>query len=294
MIRSKVFYKELWTVIEKKKNIIFKNESLVSLKDNRDYVSIVTTNKIYKAIKVFNSVLLERHYEIQSKYPVLKQHFVGWFIKTKTNVFDDEVATFMDFNIPQKDNTRFMYVLPLSKTEALFEYTLFSKDHLLHKEYEDAIGTYLKNKGITDYKIIEKERGSIPMTSYVFSKKNSKNILYIGTAGGWTKASTGYTFMNTTKKTKKLVEFLKTNNDLSKFSKRDKYWFYDLLLLDVLASDNGNGAQLFSSLFQKTNIKTIFKFLDEDSNILEDLKIITGVPPFKFVVAVAKRIFLFK
>jgi lycopene beta-cyclase len=182
-------------------------------------------------------------------------------------------------------------VLPTSVNEALFEYTLFSKDLLPKQDYENAIKDYLKQKGIENYQITETEHGAIPMTSFKFWKNNTKNVLHIGTAGGWTKASTGYTFMNTTKKTQALVSFLKGNQDLSRFTRLTKFWFYDLLLLDVLAKHNGDGAKLFSSLFKKTNIKTILKFLDEESNLLEDLRIITAVPPLRFVKALLKRMF---
>jgi len=108
----------------------------------------------------------------------------------------------MDFSVEQQGNTRFMYVLPTSSTEALLEYTLFSKDLLSKDEYENEIETYLHKLGITEYEIVEKEQGTIPMTSYQFWKHNTKNILNIGSAGGWTKASTGYTFKNTTKNRK--------------------------------------------------------------------------------------------
>ena len=63
----------------------------------------------------------------QKRYPVLQQHFMGWFIKRKRHIFDDSVATFMDFNLPQNGNTRFMYVLPIDKKTALFEYTFIFK-----------------------------------------------------------------------------------------------------------------------------------------------------------------------
>ena len=129
------------------------------------------------------------------------------------------------------------------------------------------------------------------MTSFKFEELNSKSILNIGTAGGWTKASTGYTFNNTSNKTKDLVTFLKTENDLNQFSKRTKFWFYDLLFLEVLANNNGIGSTVFASMFKKVNTKTIFKFLDEESTLLEDLKIITSVPPKLFIQALAKRIF---
>jgi lycopene beta-cyclase len=172
---------------------------------------------------------------------------------------------------------------------ALFEYTLFSKDLLEHSEYEDAIKDYLKEKKITEFEILEKENGAIPMTSFKFEELNSNSILNIGTAGGWTKASTGYTFYNTSKKTKDLVSFLKKEDDLSAFSKKTKFWFYDLLLLDVLANNNEKGSTFFASIFKKVNVKTILKFLGEESNIGEDLKIITSVSPKPFILAIVKR-----
>ena len=127
------------------------------------------------------------------------------------------------------------------------------------------------------------------MTSFKFQELNSKSILNIGTVGGWTKASTGYTFYNTSKKTKDLVAFLKNEDDLSLFAKRTKFWFYDLLLLDVLANNNKKGSALFASILKKVNVKTILKFLGEDSNIREDLKVITSVSPKPFVMAIVKR-----
>ena len=289
MIRSQKFYHKLWRSIEQKSNFIFVEDSVKKYSEVENGIKVVTNKSTYFGLKLLNSIPDKTVYEKQQKYPVLKQHFVGWFIKTKTDCFDDSMATFMDFNIPQNGNTRFMYVLPIDKKTALFEYTLFSKDLLENSEYEDAIKDYLKEKKVTDFEILEKENGAIPMTSFKFQELNSKSILNIGTVGGWTKASTGYTFYNTSKKTKDLVAFLKNEDDLSLFAKRTKFWFYDLLLLDVLANNNDKGSALFASIFKKVNVKTILKFLGEDSNIREDLKIITSVSPKPFVMAIVKR-----
>lgn len=290
MIRSETFYKKMWNKINTKSNIEFINTSVLNHKIVDNKVLVTTTLKSFSANKVFNS-LPNTSYLKQNKYPVLQQHFIGWFIKTKVDTFDDTTATFMDFSVPQKGNTRFMYVLPMDKQTALFEYTLFSKDLLEVSEYEDAIKYYLKENGINDYKIIETEKGSIPMTSYDFTELNTSNIFNIGTAGGWTKASTGYTFRSTTKKTKDIVKLLKSGKDISKYKSKSKFWFYDLLFLDVLANHNESGSVLFSSLFKKTNVKTIFRFLDEESNLWEDFKIITSVPSKNFISALFKRLF---
>jgi lycopene beta-cyclase len=291
MIRSAPFYNKLWKRINEKPNISFHQAEVSGVETLENSVIVHTNSKTFETSKAFNSLNFNDDYKTQTKFPVLQQHFIGWFIKTETPQFDDSVATFMDFEIPQNGNTRFMYILPTTKTDALFEYTLFSEKLLEKAEYENAIIDYLKQKGIENYTITETEIGSIPMTAYQFSNQNTQHILNIGTAGGWTKASTGYTFMNTTKKTKALVEFLKTESDVSKFAKTTKFWFYDLLMLDVLHRDNSYGAKMFSSLFKKTKVTTIFKFLDEESTLGEDLKVITSVPPIRFIQALFRRLF---
>ena len=289
MIRSEKFYQKLWRNINLKPNITFVEDSVKTYSEADNKVKVVTNKSTFFGLKLLNSIPDKTVYEKQQKYPVLQQHFMGWFVKTKIDCFDDSVATFMDFNIPQNGNTRFMYVLPINKNIALFEYTLFSKDLLERSEYEVAIKDYLKEKKVTEFEILEKENGVIPMTSFKFQELNSNSILNIGTAGGWTKASTGYTFYNTSKKTQDLVSFLKKEDDLSGFAKRTKYWIYDLVFLDVLANDNENGSSLFASIFKKVNVKTILKFLAEESNFIEDLKIITSVSPKPFVRSIFKR-----
>tara|TARA_B110000967_G_scaffold29812_1_gene28033 strand:+ start:1 stop:720 length:720 start_codon:yes stop_codon:yes gene_type:complete len=238
-----------------------------------------------------NSILFNDAYKKQTEFPVLQQHFVGFFIKTKEEFFDDTAATFMDFTVEQRENTRFMYILPTSKNEALFEYTLFSQNVLAYEVYNTEIEKYLQSKNITDYEIVEKEQGSIPMTCYKFWEQNSENIIHIGTAGGWSKASTGFTFNNTTKKTAKLIEYLKQKQPLSKFHKVSKFWYYDLLLLDILHEKNHLGSSIFSQLFKRTAVQKIFKFLDEETLLYEDLQVMLKMPPKNFIKAVFKRIF---
>lgn len=292
MIRGIDFYTTFLKRIAQYKNITFLQEEVINLEYSSNEVIITTPLQSFKAKTVFNSIYNPKEPLKQIKYPVLQQHFIGWFIQTEEAVFDDATATFMDFSIPQKGNTRFMYVLPTSKKEALIEYTLFS-DKLLEKhEYETAIKSYITNNlGIENYKIIEKEHGSIPMTSYNFADKNRNNLIYIGTAGGWTKASTGYTFNKTSKKVNLLIEHIKQGKPLSSFSKRDKFWFYDLLLLDILYKNNEKGQSIFEALFKNRKPQLIFKFLDEETSLWEDVKFISALSPMPFINALVRRIF---
>lgn len=291
MIMGLDFYKLVFETIAKHPNIHFANQKVLDFQELGMHCVVKTAGESYTCNRIFNSVFNPEIVNAQNKYPFLHQHFIGWFIKSREAVFDPDCATFMDFSVEQKGNTRFMYVLPTSETEALIEYTLFSKDLLPKGEYETEIQNYIQKLGITDYEIIEKEQGNIPMTAYPFWKHNTKNILNIGSAGGWTKASTGYTFRNTIKKSKALVLFLQTDNDFRKFHKKDKFWFYDVLFLDVLNRRNDLGSTVFSSLFKKGNPALIFKFLDEETTLSEDLRVIWKCPKGLFIRALFKRLF---
>lgn len=292
MVRGVDFYSEYLYRIRAHSNITFKNETVVNINDSNSKVVITTNNNTYTAQQIFNSIFNYEMVTHQKKYPVLQQHFVGWFVKTQKPLFDKDQVTYMDFSIEQKGNTRFMYVLPTSEYEALIEYTLFSEDLLTKEEYEAAIKDYLENSlSCVDYEIMETEMGSIPMTCYDFKKENTKNVFNIGTAGGWAKPSTGYTFMSTSKKIPRLLEHLKSGKTLDLLTFKNKFWFYDLLFLDVLHKDNGNGHRIFESLFKNRNPQLIFKFLDEETSFWEDINYIWGCPKKPFIKAFFKRLF---
>lgn len=285
-IRGLDFYNFVFEAISKQENITFLNEKVTDINELETHVFIGTEENRYTCDYLFNSIYTKAFAERQTKCPVLQQHFVGWFVKTETEIFNPEEATFMDFSVQQRGNTRFMYVLPNSKTEALVEYTLFSENLLSKEEYEKEIEIYLKKLGVSQYKIQEKEQGSIPMTCYPFWKRNTKKVLNIGTAGGWTKASTGYTFKNSDKKSSELVNFLQGSNfKMKDFHKKSRFWYYDLLLLDILYRHNELGSPIFSSLFKKGNPVLIFKFLDEETNLIEDLEVILKCPKMPFIKA---------
>ncbi len=285
MILGLDFYNLVFDLIEKQKNITFLKDKVLSFNDDSSQIQVTCENENYSCDKLFNSIHNRIESENQTKYAVLQQHFIGWFIKSEQVVFDPEIATFMDFSLQQNGNTKFMYVLPTSKTEALLEPTLFSHKHLKLEEYELEIKNYAQKLGIKKYEIVDKERGSIPMTSYPFWKNNTKNIINIGTAGGWTKASTGFTFYHTNKKTDELITFLKSEVDFTKFHKKTRFWFYDLIFLDVLDQRNELGSQVFSSLLLKGNPELIFKFLNEETTFLEEIKVMLKCPKIPFIKA---------
>ena len=285
-IESKDFY--AYAKLQLKAQIV--HATVVSTEDQGKKVVVTTNSGIYTASKVFSSILDPKLLEQQKQQQYLKQHFIGWFIKTEVPTFDVNRATFMDFTIPQKGNCRFMYVLPTSETEALFEYTLFSKDLLPDSEYETAIADYLQKVGITKYSIQRKEQGNIPMSSYRFEQHNTENIMFIGSAGGWTKASTGFTFQHSLKRTEQLLRFLKQGKDFTQHKTGSRFWWYDLIFVDVLYRKNHLGAAIFGTMFRKNPTDRIFRFLDNKTSFAEELRIMWSLPKKEFIKSVFSRL----
>jgi len=285
------FYHYAFAKAKKAANVHIIEAYLDHIEEEADQVLVKTSTGTYYASRVLNSIFNPELLKNQSRYDVLQQHFIGWFIKTESPQFDPNRATFMDFSIPQRGNCRFMYVLPTSSTEALFEYTLFSEDLLPEAEYEAAIKDYLIEKGISNYTIERKESGSIPMSCYPFEQHNTSRLLHIGTAGGWTRPSTGYTFQYTLKKSQALLGFLKTGRDFNEFSKRKRSWYFDLILLDVLRRKNHLGSPIFTSLFQRNPVDRLFRFLDGETSLFEEFLIVLTPPPKEFIRTLFRKLY---
>ncbi|MCL9807221.1 lycopene cyclase family protein [Flavobacterium amniphilum] len=290
MLESKSFYDLVLNEISQNDRIQVVHEKMVSFSEKEDFVWIVTEENHYEANYFFNSVLNKSEFIENIRYPLLQQHFAGWFVRSESAVFDDNKAVFMDFSVGQKGNTRFMYVLPVSAREALVEYTLFSPDLIAQGEYEIEIEGYLKSQGIAEFTIVAKEKGNIPMTAYPFWNKNSKRTLYIGTAGGWTKASTGYTFKNSDKLSDRVIGRVKVGKiDFRDFKKAERFTFYDSLFVKVLFGENSIGKNLFTGMFSKVSPEKILRFLDEESSIVEEIEIIWACPKWPFIKALFKK-----
>jgi lycopene beta-cyclase len=199
----------------------------------------------------------------------------------------------MDFRVSQKNGTTFMYVLPISTTEALIEYTLFTTTVLEKETYNTALKKYIKEElKIENYSISHEEFGVIPMSLAKFEKNPDKNIINIGTAGGFTKASSGYTFQFIQKDVSEIVANLKLGNNLNRDTSFENklYNWYDRTLIDVLLSNKLTGKAIFTKIFQKNSPEKILAFLGNESTFLEDLTIMTSLPLKPFLSSGIKQL----
>ena len=292
MIRGADFYKYAFRQIASSENVVFLNEKVGNIytENNRAFAS--TPSGIYEAAYVFNSILFNPGM-LRQKGSLL-QHFKGWMIETPTEKFDCNVATFMDFRVQKDRGDTFVYVLPVTAKKALVEYTVFSPALLPDQVYDEGIKNYLSEYlSLPEYVVVEEEFGIIPMSTFHFNAEASP-VINIGMAGGQTKGSSGYTFQFIQKHSAAVIKLLVSNKNPNEqgsiFNKRFKV--YDDTLIDVLYSGKLSASQVFTDLFRHNKPQQIFRFLDNETSIIEDLKILSSVPSRIFLRAALKQIFL--
>jgi len=261
-IDSGLFYKKILSQIKQNKNIqFFTNTNQLKL-DNSF---------------IFNSIPPTENYEKN-----IWQHFKGIEIETTKDIFDEEIFNLMDFDCDQRNNVHFFYTLPFTKNKALIETTWLSRmDEKSLKDYDNQLEKYIKETlKIKNYKINYQEEGSIPL--FYPNIQSKKNTINIGSAGGMTRLSTGYTFLNIQDHSKYIVKNIETIKNTKAYHFGKKYELLDSIFLNVLKKHPDKMPNIFLNMF-KAPSKIVIKFLSNKSNFFEDLEIILKMPKWKFL-----------
>ncbi len=220
----------------------------------------------------------------------LLQHFAGWHIRTAEPVFDPESATFMDFDVPQKNGITFAYVLPFSSRDALVEYTLFSPEVITDEAYRQGLEEYIEERlgqPPGSYEIEYTEKGVIPMEDRRYPARYCRNVWNVGTMGGLTKPSTGYTFTRIQKHSAAIADALsRGKNPPSDIMSPYRFRVYDMLLLFNLHRDPEASLDIFYELFRKNRFDRILQFLEEQTRFDQDVRIMASVPWMPFFRAI--------
>ena len=259
---------------------LFYNKINIRLKENKNISFFKDINEVNtKNSFIFNSVPL-----IKKSYHNLWQHFCGVEVESQKDFFDEEIFNLMDFDCDQKESIHFFYTLPFSKNSALIETTWLSKmNDDTQKDYDHQIKDYIENHlNLKNYKIIYKEEGAIPL--FYPANEIQRNKINIGTAGGMTRLSTGYTFLNIQEHSKYIRENIENITNAKKYKISDKYQFLDKIFLRVLEKHPEKMPDIFFKMF-KASPKTVIKFLSNKSNFFEDLSIIIKMPKLTFIKA---------
>lgn len=288
MVRSADFYKYAKAEMVKAKNITWVKDEINAIENQH----IVGETNTYRAAHIFDSRIPPEFHDNQNNYHSLIQHFKGWFIKTKKPAFDPTTFTMMDYRLKWQDSTSFTYVLPISETQALVEFTLFNDQLLMAHEYDQYLEKYIKTYlNLFDYEIEEVEQGMIPMSDYPFYRHHTNQVTKIGTAGGWVRPSSGYSFKNADRYSSMMIENIQKGKRPEKGIATSRFRMYDSIFLNVLAARNDLGEEIFTRLYTKPEIQSVFRFLDEESSLSEDIKVMFSLNKPQFWKAFLRTFF---
>lgn len=288
MIRGIDFYQEVRQVLNARLNVEWITAPVTQVIDTSEFALVVAGGSTYQAEWVFDSRFDPRAIEKRpQKYHYLLQHFLGWEIETPQPVWDPAVPVLFDFRVSQETGFQFFYTLPFSERQALVEYTFFTPTVLSDEEYTAGLQTYLKEiMGLDAYEIHAVEKGVIPMTDHPLPRRGGERIMNIGTRGGRVKPSSGYAFARILRDSREIVRSLEKYGTPFRIpSPSRRYAWYDRLLLQILYRQPQAGKDIFTALFKNNPPHRIFRFLDEEGSLFENLQLIASLPPVPFLKA---------
>jgi lycopene beta-cyclase len=291
LIKGIDFYRYCFDKISQCKNITVRRGNIDHIVSTDTGTWIEIDGEQITAEYIFSSIITEKSKKKENEF-LLLQHFRGFFIQSQAPAFDPAAATLMDFRVPQEHGTTFVYVMPFSDTEALIEYTVFSPALLDESDYDKALQAYISDVlRVADFRVIEKEFGVIPMTNRLFPTRLN-NIVYLGTAGGQTKPSSGYTFQFIQKHSGRLVQAMEAtgkplpgNNPAQK-----RFRLYDSTLLNILSNNKMQGKEIFTDLFRNNKMTDVLQFLDNETSLNQELRLVTVLPTRLFLRAAIQQL----
>lgn len=222
------------------------------------------------------------------------QHFRGWTLPPGALPEGPvPVAGLMDFRTTQPAaGLSFGYLLPLPDGSALAEYTEFSPTLLDDAGYDTALRGYLDLLGV-DHDVVPDhvETGVIPMTDGTFARRAGNRVLRIGTAGGATRGSTGYTFSAMLRDGAAVADLVAAGALARRGPLRlppsypARHRWMDAVQLQALDAGRIDGPDFFTDLFARRPPEEVLRFLDGSTTAAEDLGIMSASPTLPMTVA---------
>lgn len=250
-------------------------------------VEVQTVDGNFNAKMVFDS-RPPRFAKPEKNEALLWQTFIGHIISPKEAYSEIDCVDLMDFDIPQQGFTQFMYVLPLSNNRILVEMTRFGTEPITSMEAEPILADYILQR-FGAYQRIETETGTIPMSTSEIVSEHIDGVVPIGGRSGAIKPSTGYAFKKMYQASEHIAERIEMKKSFSPFMMESKrFKFYDRLLLLILLHHPLLGKEIFSTLFKKNHVFSVFRFLEGKTTIFQDIRILMTLPfrPFLRVLRI--------
>ena len=281
-IRAIDFYQSAIRLIDKSNEVSLSLNHLVSHITAKKDSFIVHTNKGAIDAKFIIDTRPPKVSDLNQSD--LQQSFTGVEIKTQSPIFDPYKVQLMGDMGSDEYGFHFNYILPFSTTHALIEPTRFHLPGLSQKVLDDDLKRCIDQSiGKLPYTVIRKEQGVIPMG---FSPPSTgfKNWVLAGTAGGAVRASSGYAFTRIQQWADQCAEAIASNNPLhGQLPDKPIYRNMDALFLKIIKQQPELAQELFMRMAKGVSPETFVRFLSNQANFLDFLKIIKSLPARPFL-----------
>jgi lycopene beta-cyclase len=223
--------------------------------------------------------------------------FTGWEVVCDRPHFDPAEPTLFDFRAAPAGGARFVYVRPDGPTRALVEVTEFVPRHSAAPPVADRradVAAYLRDVVHCDrYRIEQAESAVVPLTCRP-GERRGRRVLAIGARAGLVKASTGYAYQRIQRDSAAIAaSVVRRGHPFDGSTTAGRHRVLDAVLLEVLDRDPSRLEQVFARLFAANPVERVLSFLDEQTSVGDELRLIASLPPTPFlrasVAALARR-----
>jgi lycopene beta-cyclase len=258
--------------------------------DDRDVVAHTTDGPV-RAGRVLDARGPRCPTDVPAGRVLLHQRFVGRWVTTSRPVFDTTTVTLMDFGGQEPGGpVRFVYVLPVTPTEALVESTLFTPDPADAFDHEDHVARYVSRRwGLRadEWHVTDEERGCIPMTDA--PAPPDARWAAAEAVTGTTRPSSGYGFARSNRHSAVVARHLVDGTPVPAFSDRFRTRFLDAVFLRFLRDRPEQAAEAFRRLFALPG-PLVVRFLSERSSVADDLRIVLALQKRPFLAALVRTL----
>lgn len=211
--------------------------------------------------------------------------FHGWEVETGADAFDPSVATFMDFRGRGAGAATFCYVLPTTARHALVEIAAFRWSPE-GPDLARALADYLRWVcRLPSWTVTRTEAGSLDLASPATDVQGGR-VVSIGLRGGMLKPSTGFAAERIQRHNAAIADSLDRHGHPHDVGARShRHAWLDRVFLDALQRDPDIIEDVMSRLFARNSAPAVLRFLDEDSDALQEARLVATLPVSPFLRA---------
>lgn len=224
----------------------------------------------------------------------LLQHFLGAFVRVPGP--PPERADLMDFRVAQPpDGFAFGYLVPAGDTPdggalVLAEYTVVSRGLLPPGDYRRHLAGYLDLRvGRGRWEVTQVESGVVPMADTA-PARDGRRVFPVGTSGGATRPSTGYTFTAMQRQAARVAAALAAGHRPSPgpaYPARHRW--LDAVMLRAVDTGRLDAPEFFADLFARNPGARVLDVLGGRSRLRQEAAFVVTAPWAPMVTSAVLR-----